>query len=401
MKKECFVGVDLGTSSIKAVLADADGRILSKARRATELLRPQAGFVEFSSTRCYALLCEVVRDLGGVDVKGLVLSGATGNTLLMDAKGNPLHNAISWMDGRAEKDAELDPGGDVYRIVGWPWFRGFPLAHMAWLRKNKPEVWAKASMHAMNITYLYHRLTGKWGMDHSTATTFYLQDQEKRRWHKPFLDFLGLTEKQLPKLLPSGALLGRLSEQASAETGLPDYCSVFLGSFDHPSAARGCGILKPGDVLLSCGTSWVGFYPVAERETALAQNLLVDPFLSPSGPWGAIFSLPRVGEEVQAFVEKNFAGRYALFNRAAESPGPSRDLMERIASGTKAKMDALADAGMKAQRIMMVGGPSESPVWPGILREMTGLQIEIPEAGSYAGALGAAMLANTKGKPYG
>jgi len=405
MGEACFIGVDLGTSSIKAVLADPRGRVLAREKRATELVRPSPGFVEFSSPRCYGLLCEVVRALlkaapAGSRVKALALSGAAGDTVLMDKRGEPLCPAVSWMDSRAEQDPACDPPGirvpDLYRIVGWPWFRGFPLAHLAWLRKNNRATWEKASVYAMNITFLYHRLTGRWGMDHSTATTFFLQDQVKRTWHEPFLDFLGLTEKQLPPLLPSGAALGKLTQQAAAETGLSRDTAVVMGAFDHPSAARGCGVLKPGDVMLSCGTSWVGFYPLPDRELALSQQMLVDPFLAPGGPWGALFSLPKVGEEVQAFVERTFAGSYDRFNEAAEKPGPSRTMMERIAGDAAKRMDELAKAGLAANRVVMVGGPSESPVWPGILQKLIGLKIEIPEAGSYAGALGAALLAGAK-----
>lgn len=410
---DVFIGVDLGTSGIKAVLTDAAGKVLAKERRATELLRPAPGFVEFSPVRCYQLLCEVVKGLiarapAGAGVKALSLSGATGNTVLMDGQGEPLGNAISWMDTRAERDPACDPPGisaaEIHRIVGWPWGRWFPLAHLAWLRNHERNTWERASIYAMNITYLYHRLTGKWGMDHSTATTFYLQDQENRRWHPPFLNFLGLSEKDLPLLMASGDRLGSLTAKAAAETGLPPDTVVALGAFDHPSAALGCGVLKPGDLLLSCGTSWVGFYPVTDRRVALDLNLLVDPFLSPGGPWGALFSLPRVGEGVDAFVsdryrsEKDSASRLAAFDAEAarDKAGPAYAIMADIAQRTADRMSQLAASGLRATRIAMVGGPAHSPVWPDILRKATGLKIELPEIGSYAGALGAALLAGAR-----
>jgi len=179
---------------------------------------------------------------------------------------------------------------------------------------------------------------------------------------------------------------------------------VVLGAFDHPSAARGCGVLRPGQVLLSCGTSWVGFYPVADRELALAQKLLIDPFLSPRGPWGALFSLTRVGERVQAFVDATFAGeatqaaRYARFDEAAAraprgSTDPSRALMADLAGQMKARMDSLSAAGLRAERIVMVGGPTESPAWMQILADTLGSELALPEAGAHAGAVGAAILA--------
>ena len=410
---DALVGVDLGTSATKGVLLAAGGRVLARERRATELLRPAPGHVEFSSERAYELLCEVVRALlraapAGSKVRAIALSGATGNALLLDGNGAPLGNAISWMDTRAAQDPRVDPAGispgAIYRTVGWPYFRGFPLVQLAWLKGNRPDLFDRTAVAAMNITYLYHRLSGAYGMDHSSATTFYLQDQVARRWHRPLLDWLGLGEEQLPRLLPSGAMLGRLTARAAGETGLPADAAVVLGAFDHPSAARGCGVLRPGEVLLSCGTSWVGFYPVADRELALAQRLLVDPFLSPAGPWGAMFSLPRVGEKVQAFVDGTFASestqaaRYARFNAAAASAprgsdDPSRALMEDLAGQMKARMDGLAAAGLRAERIVMVGGPTESPAWMQILADSLGVELALPEGGASVGAVGAAILA--------
>jgi len=312
------------------------------------------------------------------------------------------------MDSRAADDPRVDPAGiapeAIYRAVGWPYFRGFPLVQLAWLRQNQPELFGRAALAAMDVTYFLHRLSGAFGMDHSSATTFYLQDQVERRWHRPLLDWLGLGEERLPRLLASGSVLGQVTARGAGETGLPAGAAVVLGAFDHPSAARGCGVLRPGQVLLSCGTSWVGFYPVADRELALAQKLLIDPFLSPRGPWGALFSLTRVGERVQAFVDATFAGeatqaaRYARFDEAAAraprgSTDPSRALMADLAGQMKARMDSLSAAGLRAERIVMVGGPTESPAWMQILADTLGSELALPEAGAHAGAVGAAILA--------
>jgi sugar (pentulose or hexulose) kinase len=408
-----FIGIDLGTSATKGVLLAADGRVLATARRPTELLRPRPGWVEFSATRCYEILCDVIRELAasvpaGGSVRAIALSGATGNTLLLDKDGAPLGNAVNWMDTRAADDPRVDPPGippaEIYRAAGWPYFRGFPLVTLAWLRQNRPQEFGRAAIAGMNITYLFHRLCGRYGMDPSTATTFYLQDQEQRAWNQPLLDWLGLRPEQLPALLSSGSVLGRVTKSAAAETGLPAGAAVVLGAFDHPSAARGCGVLNPGELLLSCGTSWVGFYPVADRELALSQQMLVDPFLAPAGPWGAMFSLPRVGEKVQAFVDATFAAeptpaaRYRRFNEAAArapagSSDPCRALMEGIARQMREKMEKLAGAGLRARRIVMVGGPTESAIWTQILADELGVAIALPESGAFAGALGAAILA--------
>jgi len=285
----------------------------------------------------------------------------------------------------------------------------------------------------MNITYLYHRLSGAYGMDHSSATTFYLQDQVARRWHRPLLDWLGLGEEQLPRLLPSGAMLGRLTARAAGETGLPADAAVVLGAFDHPCAARGTGATEVGELLLSCGTSWVDFFPTTERRLAVAQKLLVDPFLTPAGPWAAMAALTAVGVTIDRHIQRAVlqkgedpARKYEVFNAAARSAPRgagglyldlyrgsqsflrgeaasagarehSRDqvaraLMEAAAFETRLRTEQLAGAGLRAGRITMVGGPTESPVWPQIVAEVCGLPLRLIN-GQTAGAVGAALLA--------
>ena len=120
--------------------------------------------------------------------------------------------------------------------------------------------------------------------------------------------------------------------------------------------------------------------------------------------WGALFSLPRVGEKVQALVDETFAGeptqaaRYARFNEAAArsargSAEPCRALMEGIAREMKSRMESLSAAGLRAERIAVVGGPTESPAWMQILSDLSGLELLLPEVGAHAGAAGAAILA--------
>lgn len=433
---ELTIGLDIGTSAIKGVLLDPARGVLAEARRATELLRPAPGRVEFSAERCFELVCETVRELAGrvppgSTVRGLALSGATGNTCLFDRDMRPLCSVISWMDERAKAEwRELLPdldAGQVYPLVGWPFGGMFPLAHLAWLRRHEAGLYARAAHRLMNITYLYYRLSGRLAIDHSTATTFFLQDQVRGCWHTPHLDTLGLSVDELPQLQQSGTAVGPLSADAARLTGLDQTAAVVLGAFDHPSAARATGVVAPGDVLLSCGTSWVGFYPVADRDLALAQRMLVDPFLKPEGPWGAMFSLAGVGVAIdRLFDELVFRGTrdYGMLNRVADECGPGADglsislldpaerepgrleavrsgysraqaaraIMESVAFEMRRRIEQRATAGMPARAIAMVGGPSESPAWVRIVAEVTGVPVRL-FGGQAAGAAGAAMLA--------
>jgi len=398
-----FIGIDLGTSAIKGALIAENGKKIALGKRTTSFLFPQKGFVELSPEALYANFVSLLTELSSKVPKGdtiaaVSMSAASGNVTLMDRDGEPVHNIISWLDGRAMgKTAEILPGFDpssVYRVVGWPWVEDFPLAHLAWLKKYEPDVLRKASRIGMNSDWLLSRLTGCFAMDPSTATTFYFQDQLSRTWYKPHMDLIGIDKEALPELKDSGSIMGTITAQASHDTGIPEGVPVVLGSFDHPSAARGTGVFSEGTMLLSCGTSWVGFYPFASREAGLKQFLLIDPFKTPDGPWGMMFSIAQVGKNIDYYVDtflgplSKGTGRYALFDGAAAGVAEgshglfinpvmdgfeehikdifaqhqhgevSRAIMEGTVYEFRQRMESLQKAGFRSERAVMVGGPS-------------------------------------------
>ena len=437
---DLFIGLDVGTSAVKGVLLSPDGEKIAIDKRSTRLLHPQADFTEIDPEEHVRSVFSLIRDLSdqaptGGTIRGISMAFASGNALLLDENDNPLSNIISWLDGRAvNKTSQLLPGldtGGFHDVVGWPYGEFFPMAQIAWFRKNNPQTWRRVARVCMNNDYLFYRLTGRWGMDPSTASTFYLYDQVNRCWHKPYLDLLGIGEQMLSKLLDSGAVLGSMTAEASKATGLPETTVAVLGAFDHPSAARGTGVLSVGKMLLSCGTSWVGFYPIEDRTLGISQKMLVDPFLTPSGPWGAMASLTAIGVTIEKHIEQYViagenspAQKYEIFNRAAQrapigSGGlfvdlyrgrtaflsdvenlfasrtreeVSRALMEGAAFEIRRLMERLDKAGITADEVTMVGGPTESPIWPQIVADVTGCHLKLIN-GQTAGAVGAAILA--------
>ena len=415
MRQASTIGIDLGTSAIKGTLLSEDGTILVTLTQPTELQRPGPGEVVFSSDRCYEILCEVLRTLTGSDhagrISAVALSGATGDTLLLGQGGRPLLPTLHWMDTRSGEDPSMDPPGmtaaDIYHISGWPWSRMFPLAHLAWLKTHQADAYRQAHRVGMNLTYQYYRLCGAWAMDPSTATTFYLQDQQKQKWHPLYLDWLELDVGQLPEIRPSGSRIGRISSQAAVETGLTEGCAVVLGAFDHPSAARGAGVTQPGDLLLSLGTSWVGFYPVRDRALAIQQNMLVDPFLSSEeGLWGAMFSLAKAGEKLNEALRLSYpeasdeATRHVLIEhdlRQAMNGAATRSaavtLIRELVQSMHEKMDGFSRQGIAAERVVLVGGPSANGAIVELFKQIAGKPIRVAPSSGHSGAVGAARLA--------
>jgi xylulokinase len=434
---DLLIGFDLGTSAMKAVLSDREGRIVGQASRQVALLRPADALVELDAEaylqNVYSVIGELVSKADAPrQIVAISFSGASGNTVLLDEDFTPLGPVISWLDGRtagAERELwpELDPECH-YRIAGWPFGGTFPLAHLAWYKRNRPDLWEKTRYFTMLNDYIYHRLCGRLVVDHSKATTFYLQDQETRTWSSALLDVLDVEESGLSELLPSGTACGTVTAEAAGATGLHADTRVVTGSFDHPSAARSTGVFNEGDLLISAGTSWVVFAPIRKRETGLSGNMLIDPFLSPAGCWGSMFALTAVAESMHAYLEncigsENGESLLDRYNRLAAEAEPGADgftlelfkqpyeqmkeqvnaieprniaraLMEGIVFLTRNRIETLSRlTGKPAGRIVLTGGPTKSPVWPTIIADVLNHPVAIPETGQHAGAMGAVLLA--------
>lgn len=421
------IGLDLGTSAIKGVLTDANGTVLAEAVAGNCFLHPREGWVEVEPEQHYRKVCQVIRELAAaapVEITALAMAGASGNTLLTGIDGAPLMNIINWMDQRAEQQppvalADLT-AAQVSQVTGWPCLRAFPLAQLAWLREHQPALYADAGHYGMDTDWLLHRLTGRWVMDHSTASTFHLQEQTSGTYYEPFLQRLGLAREKLSALTASGVRVGPLTAHARCDTGLSAHTQVVTGCFDHPAAARAVGVTAPGQLLLSCGTSWVGFTPHSDRAAILGAQMLCDPFLcAENGMWGGIFSVPYIGRTIDWYIDHVIAPgapeRLRIFNEAAaaasagaggleidlrlpprmiqaDQQNVSRAVMEGAARLLNEKIVALRTHGFRYDRAVMVGGPAQSPVWPQIVAALTGLDVTV--GARSAGAQGAAMLAH-------
>lgn len=430
MKK--LIGLDIGTSSVKGVLMTENGEVLAKAHEKfiyTEI--PEKGIVENDAIQFVDACKKAIKTLAAAskdgEISGICASSASGNLVVLDKELNPATPIINWQDKRVTTEAKevlasLDTDS-IYERVGWPFgFKGLPLAQLCYIKKNNPEILENAGMVAMSTEYLYYCLTGKWGISTSAGTPFFLIDQVKGEYIPEFLEVLGISEDKVPPVMPCGKILGNVKDDVAAEIGVSVDVPVVLGTFDHPSAARGVGVLKEGDMLLSCGTSWVGFFPVNSREKIVSAKTLIDPFLSANGgPWATMTSLASLSAKIKIYVEKYIDDSdkaYTIFGELAaksvsganglkinpqDEPNDEEilkyskeDIARAIMEGTvnllKDRLDILKEQGISANSAVMVGGPSENPMWIKIIKEICGIPVKVTH-GAVAGAVGAAVLA--------
>lgn len=427
------VGLDIGTSSVKGVLIDINTeQIIKKSRSEFLYETDESGRFEIIPENYLKSCIEVLKDLTlGLqkdNLKSICFSSASGNLLFLDDNFEPLSNIINWQDTRTNDETKIVLGENFnydsyFKSTGWYFDKKtFPLASLCRIKCSDAELISKSSYIGMSTEYLCLYLTGNWGISTSAGTPLYLIDQLSGSYNEDVLRIFDIDKSQLPPVMKVGDIIGCISEQISEITGIPSGVPVVCGTFDHPSAARGADITKPGELLISCGTSWVGFFPVASRDIAVRNRMLIDPFLSDSGGcWSGMVSIASISASIEKYVRKYVFDGDNLFDvfdkYASESkpgakglklslddseddsyvlsfdkPAISRAIMECVVGKIKSCIDNLDLYGYPVNKLVMVGGPSESKVWPLVISDM--LNIEVKSGfGSYTGAFGAARIA--------
>ena len=379
------IGLDLGTGTIKGVLLDSRQNVLASGKRPVPLLRPQENFVEIDPQSyfdtLYSLLAELAQKSGS-PIAGIAFAAASGNTLLCDNAGNPLTEIISWLDKRI---SWMPPEEwNVFSVTGWPTMSAFPLAHLEYFKRTRPELTGKAFF-AMNNDWAAWKLTGVHKLDHSNAVTSQLQNVRQKKYEQKYLDYYSLSTDRLPELVETGEEIGCLKEEFCSGMLTKD-TKVFAGSFDHPAAARAVRVLTPDDMLLSCGTSWVGFQPIP-ADAQVSPGELFDPFQSGSGGYAAkMFSLAAVGIEIENFIQTHYGNSTDAYDRFNADP-EALPLMQSIVDKAAEKILACSP-----KRIVMTGGPSEGEAWRRLLLKKLPA-LEFSSLQSFAGAVGGAMIA--------
>ena len=419
-----YIGLDIGTSAVKGALTGEDGTVVRVTDKkfsyvfegSFKLLDPD----RFVNT-CFAVIRDLASSADGA-IAALCSCCASGNPLFLDEDLKPLTRIIGWQSEIPQEDLDAvytkREQDDIYRIVGWDFFNGMPAANLAWIKLHRPDILKKTKILTMSAEYMNFLLTGKWGVSRSMGTPFYLIDQEKGEYSRMMLDKFGLREDMLPPIFEKGTVLGAVLPEKAADLGLDEKTQVVLGSFDHPSGALGAGVFDEGDLLLSCGTSWVELFPVASRDFALSTGCLVDKFMIGGTPWCVMASVDSLSDRIDALRKRFFGGiSYDEFDVLAaagkpgcgglrfsftggdgekaeghEKPDIARAIIESGAYLLKDNLAKLRKIGLHADRITAIGGITNSKVCIDIISDVMGGKINVVN-GQSAGAVGSCLLA--------
>ncbi|MPM08582.1 Xylulose kinase [bioreactor metagenome] len=431
-----FIGIDLGTSSVKVILADRGGRILNTVTKEYPLSFPHPGWSEQNPSDWWNRTADAVRELlSGFDpgeVAGISFGGQMHGLVILDKEDRVIRPAILWNDGRTSAETrylnEVVGEANLARWTGNIAFAGFTAPKLLWVKSKEPENFKKIRKIMLPKDYLAYRMTGTFCTDVSDASGMLLLDVAHKCWSKQMLEVCGISAGQLPKLYESYEAVGTLLPDAAMQLGLPDTVKVIAGAGDNAAAAIGTGTVSDGDCNLSIGTSGTVF--IASDKFKLPGNHAIHAFAHANGKYhlmGCMLSAASCykwwmdeilrsdayGREQDAIRELgNNSILFAPYFMGERTPhndtevrgafiglslGTKREdmtqaILEGVAFAIRDSVEIARSLGIDIKKTRICGGGAKSTVWKTIIANVLQIPVESIETDE-GPALGAAMLA--------
>ncbi|HET7560650.1 MAG TPA: xylulokinase, partial [Limnochordia bacterium] len=446
------LGIDIGTSATKTLAIDASGRVIARATREYPLLQPQPGWAEQDAEDWWRASRETIRavmhsaDLRGEDVAAIGLSGQMHGSVFLDASGEVVRPPLLWCDVRTSAECRLIEaavGGreKLVELTGNPALEGFTAPKAVWLREHEPEHFGRVAKLCLPKDYVRFRLTGEIACEVSDAAGTLLFDVKRRAWSEPVLDALQIPRSWMPPVYESQEVCGRVTGRVAAETGLAAGTPVVGGGADNTCGALGAGIVAPGRVLASIGSSGViltqadGFaldpkgrvhsfnhsvpatwylmgvtlaaglslrwfrdqFGRIEQAAAELSGLDAYDLLgreaagSASGARGLLF-LPYLNGERTPHADANARGVLFGLSGAHTRGDVVRSILEGVTFSLRDSVEIFRELNQPAAQIRVIGGGAKSPLWRQIQADVFGAEV-LTLAIDEGPAFGAALLA--------
>ena len=433
-----FLGIDLGTTNLKAALYDEHLRLLDSESFAVPYQR-ENGFVEFDVDTCFENLLDMLATLFRrqrvTRLQAMALTGQAETLILLDARDRPVGNAISWMDERSQAECtklgERFAPEDVEGITGQlSVLPTWPATKLLWLRRNRPDDFMRAKAFVLLKDYIALRLTGQLMADMSIATFSLWFDIYNKRYWPEMLDALQIDETRLAPLCEPCTVAGELLPGLAARVGLEPGTLVNVGTLDHFAGMIGTGATCTGRLTLSTGTVMAlaamttepaprrsgiamhyGFLPnthvmlpVVESggvslewfKRCCLPNTDYDTLnatLLQRGDSGLLFLPNIVGTNAPDF-DQDATGVFWGLRQQHDAIDMAGAVMEGVSFVLRENCEALAASGTAVSEIIATGGGAKSPVWCQLHADCTGVPVSVPREKD-AACLGAAIIAAT------
>ena len=436
------LGLDVGTTSVKAVVVASDGRVIGQGTSGSLAMRsPHPGWAVQASADLVeavkACLKATVSSLpADTDIQSLTAAVQSGSVIDVDQDGVPGVDLTTWMDTRCEplvRQWKADGSDDrIRQLCGWSVQPGQGLPQLAWLRDNDPIAWNRVDRIASADDLVTNRLTGEWVTNPSNAAGMALMDLSSGQWSSELCGLIGIEAEQLSDLRPSGERIGSITPEIITGTGLQSGLDVFNGGHDQACAALALGVTEPSQALLAGGTAWVltnvvspdaavevptemnvSFHVVPEARTA-------STYLGGMGAsieWWLTTQDPQpTGEDRFAVLDEKLAtattsesspyflpslagsaaskipgsGRFVNTDTSTTDGERARSIMEHAAFRLRTSIESLPESH-RPQTLTVVGGVTRASHWVQLIADVSELPV-IEAANPSLPALGAAAL---------
>ncbi len=432
-----FIGIDLGTSGVKAILVDQSGVILGTKTISISIFRPAPLWSEQDPEEWWSATDKAIKALSeNLDlshVRAIGLAGQMHGATLLDDNGDVIRPAILWNDGRcAEECREIELLVPTSReITGNIMMPGFTAPKLKWVQKNEPEYFAKIAKVLLPKDYLRYRMTGDFASDMSDSAGTMWLDVAKRDWNEQLLAATGLSRQQMPTLFEGSEITGTLSIELAKQWGM-SCVPVVAGAGDNAAGAIGVGITQPEQAMLSLGTSGVYFAVSdgfkANPESALHSFCHALPYkwhsmsviLSAASclNWVAeltgassvpemiadleagvdiaseVIFLPYLSGERTPHNDPNAKGVFFGMTHKTTKLELAQSVLEGVGFALADGLDALHATGVEPDEISLIGGGARSEYWRQMLADIFNKKLVYRAGGEVGPALGAARLAH-------
>ncbi len=433
-----YLGIDIGTSGVKAILIDRAGKALGEATaRSVEPVRPHPGWSEQNPADWWSACLEAIDALGKshpaelAAVRGIGLSGHMHGAVLLGKDGEVLRPCILWNDGRSSVECVEMEGAlpTLRQLAGNIAMPGFTAPKIAWVRKHEPEIYARIAKVVLPKAYVRWLMTGEYVEEMSDASGTLWLDVQKRDWSDALLGVTGLNRSHMPSLVEGSAPAAELSAELKARWGMSGKVVVAGGAGDNAAAAAGIGAIRPGEGFVSLGTSGVLFVSNEKfrPNTAGAVHAFCHAIPNTWHQMGVILSATdslnwlsnvtgKKQAELSAAAEASFKGpgeeiflpylsgertphnnagargSFVGLSHLSDQARLAQAVMEGVTFAFRDCQRVLKDAGTSFGRLLAVGGGSKSALWLKMIATNLDIEIALPEDGDFGGALGAARL---------
>ncbi len=440
-----YIGIDLGTSSVKLLLVAGNGTILNSVTQTYKVYYPKDGWSEQNPEDWYSgVIGGIMRLMVGQDksaVKGIGVGGQMHGLVVLDKDDKVIRPCILWNDGRTEKQTAY-----LNDVIGRKAlsertaniaFAGFTAPKILWLKENEPENFKRIAKIMLPKDYIVYRLTGVHATDYSDASGTLLLDVKNKRWSGEMLQLCGISENQLPRLYESFAPVDKLLESVKSELRLSDNVTVCAGAGDNAAAAIGTGTINSGDCNISLGTSGTVF--IANDNFSVDENNALHSFAHANGKYhlmGCILSaascnmwwmenvlktkefsaeqrgadklrgkndlifLPYLMGERSPHNDTNARGAFIGLRPTTTRTQMTLAVMEGVAFALKDCVEVARACGAEINSTRICGGGAKSPLWRQIIADVLNVSVETPKT-QEGPAYGGAMLAMVACGEYG